>query len=145
MPWVFEALGTPRVHHVGIVARSERAALSQMARLGLQEEFRGRVETWDVLCIFAKAHGGSPIEFVVPGSGPLQKFNQGLGGLHHVALQVPDLEHTMVKLAAKGIKMLEDRPVKGAGNFLCNFLPPVYTGAFAVELVQELAPGSVSV
>lgn len=129
----------PRVHHVGIVVASEAMALAQMSRLGLEEDYRGRVEVWDVLCIFAKANGGSPIEFVVAGKeGPLRSFNSGLGGLHHVALTVPDLADAMKRFEAIGMKFVADQPVKGAGPFLCNFLPPIYTRGYAVELIQEL-------
>lgn len=127
----------PRVHHVGIVAPSEALATTQMSRLGLVEDFRGRVERWDVLCIFCQPNGGSPIEFVVPGSkSPLRLFNEGLGGLHHVALTVPDLVLAMRKFEELGMSLLESEPVQGAGNFLCNFVPPIYTRGFAVELVQ---------
>lgn len=139
-----ESLGNPPLHHVGVVVRSEKKALAQMARLGLQEDFRGYVARWDVLCIFAAGNGASPIEFVVPYSGPLLQFNQGLGGLHHIALVVPDLAQSMAELAASGVKMLEDEPVQGAGDFLCNFLPPIFTQGFAVELVQ-LQPASTPV
>ncbi|MGH6802696.1 MAG: VOC family protein [Methyloceanibacter sp.] len=131
-------LSNPRLHHVGIVTASAQRALEHMSKLGLQEDFRGYVEKWDVLCIFARPNGGSPIEFVVPFSGPLLEFNRGLGGIHHVALTVPDLRAAMTQLAARGVKMLEEEPVKGAGPFLCNFLHPLYTRAFAVELVEEL-------
>jgi catechol 2,3-dioxygenase-like lactoylglutathione lyase family enzyme len=136
-------LTNPRLHHVGIVVPSEAQASLQMKRLGLFEDYRGRVEVWNVLCIFARANGGSPIEFVVPGAdGPLRSFNQGLGGLHHVALTVPDLAEAMRRFAAMGIEMVAPAPVKGAGPFLCNFLPPIYTRGYAVELIQELEPAA---
>lgn len=129
----------PKVHHVGIVVASEARAAAQMAALGLEEDFRGRVEIWDVLCIFAKANGGSPMEFVVPGPrSALRSFNGGLGGLHHVALTVPDLAVAMARFAESGVALIEAEPVKGAGQFICNFLPPIYTRGYAVELVQEL-------
>jgi len=139
---VISALNSPVLHHVGIVVRTEKLALAQMARLGLQEDYRGHVAAWDVLCIFARGNGGSPVEFVVPGSpGPLRDFNNGLGGLHHLAFAVPDLAEATARLAAIGVKMLEAQPVRGAGRFLCNFIPPIYTRAYAVELVQLLPEG----
>ena len=36
------------------------------------------------------------------------------------------------------MKMVEDEPIKGAGNFLCNFLSPIYTRGLTVEFVQML-------
>ena len=128
----------PRLHHVGIVTPSEKQANLQMTSLGLTEEFRGYVEKWDVLCIFTRPNGASPLEFVIPFSGPLKQFNGGLGGLHHIGLTVRDIRTTMRELAKNGITMLEDEPVKGAGPFLCNFLHPAFTKGFTVELVQEL-------
>ena len=133
------ALNAPVLHHVGIVVGSEKQALAQMLRLGLKEHYRGHVAAWDVLCIFAHGNGGSPLEFVVPlSAGPLRDFNKGLGGLHHLAFAVPDLFEATARLAAMGVNMLEPQPVKGAGPFLCNFIPPLFTRAYAVELVQLL-------
>jgi methylmalonyl-CoA/ethylmalonyl-CoA epimerase len=134
---VLALLQNPQLHHVGIVVASEKQALAQMARLGLQEDYRGHVAVWDVLCIFAKGNGGSPIEYVVPlSAGPLRDFNNGLGGLHHLAFTVPDLVATSQQLQAMGVKMVHDEPVQGAGPFLCNFVPPLFTRSYAIELVQ---------
>jgi methylmalonyl-CoA/ethylmalonyl-CoA epimerase len=128
----------PPLHHVGIVQPSEEEALAMMALLGLEEDFRGFVPQWSALCIFTRAAGASPIEFVVPDGGPLAKFNGGFGGLHHIALRVPDLRALARRLEAEDMKMVEDEPVKGAGNFLCNFLSPIFTRGLTVEFVQPL-------
>jgi hypothetical protein len=68
----------------------------------------------------------------------LAQFNKGVGGLHHIALQVPDLGLLAEALAAEGIRLLEPEPVKGAGPFMCNFLSPAYTRGLIVEFVQLL-------
>jgi catechol 2,3-dioxygenase-like lactoylglutathione lyase family enzyme len=128
----------PPLHHVGIVQPSEEDALALMALMGLEEDYRGFVPQWSALCIFTKAQSGSPIEFVVPDGGPLAKFNKGAGGLHHVALQVSDLNAVQRALEAQGMKLLEAEHVKGAGDFLCNFLSPVYTRGITIEFVQLL-------
>jgi catechol 2,3-dioxygenase-like lactoylglutathione lyase family enzyme len=129
----------PHLHHVGIVLSSEDEAKALMTLLGLKEDFRGYVPQWFALCIFTTAERGSPLEFVIPDGGPLLKFNKGLGGLHHVALEVSDLRATTEKLKSQGIKLLEEQPVKGAGNFICNFLSPVYSRGITVEFVQVIA------
>jgi methylmalonyl-CoA/ethylmalonyl-CoA epimerase len=131
-------IANPPLHHVGIVQPSEQDALALMNLLGLEEDYRGFVEQWSATCIFTKKLNGSPIEFVIPSGGPLERFNKGAGGLHHIALQVPDLEKLTRGLEAQGMKLLETSPVKGAGNFLCNFLSPVYTRGLIVEFVQLL-------
>jgi methylmalonyl-CoA/ethylmalonyl-CoA epimerase len=124
------------LHHVGIVQPSEEDALALMALMGLEEDYRGFVPQWSALCIFTKPNGASPIEFVVPDGGPLARFNKGAGGLHHIALQVPSLDRLARALEAEGMKLLEAEHVRGAGNFLCNFLSPVYTRGLTIEFVE---------
>jgi methylmalonyl-CoA/ethylmalonyl-CoA epimerase len=128
------------LHHVGIVMPSEAEVRDLMELLGLEEDYRGYVPTWSALCIFTKALGASPIEFVVPDGGPLLKFNKGMGGLHHVAFVVDDLAQLARDLEARDIRLLEAEPVKGAGDFLCNFLSPVYTRGLTVEYIQLIPP-----
>ena len=126
------------LHHVGIVQPTEADAKALMALLGLEEDYRGFVPQWSALCIFTVAKSGSPIEFVIPDGGPLERFNKGAGGLHHIALQVPSLRELAKALEAEGMKLLEPEPVKGAGPFLCNFLSPIYTRGITIEFVELL-------
>jgi catechol 2,3-dioxygenase-like lactoylglutathione lyase family enzyme len=131
--------GVPKnlpLHHVGIIQPTESAALALMALLGLEEDFRGFVPKWSALCIFTRKVAGSPIEFVVPDGGPLAKFNKGLGGLHHIALEVTSLDDLAHRLSAAGMKLLETEHVKGAGQFFCNFLSPIYTRGITIEFVE---------
>jgi catechol 2,3-dioxygenase-like lactoylglutathione lyase family enzyme len=131
-------LDNPPLHHVGIVQSDEESAMALMSLLGLQEDYRGYVPQFSALCIFTRRATGSPIEFVIPDGGPLVKFNKGAGGLHHIALEVPDLLATMRHYEDQGIAMLEPAPVKGAGDFLCNFLRPSATRGVITEFVQKL-------
>ena len=124
------------LHHVGIISPSEEDAQELMQLLGLEEDYRGFVPQFSALCIFTKALGRSPIEFVVPDGGPLARFNKGAGGVHHIALEVPDLVALGRRLEAEGMGLLEDEPVKGAGPFLCNFLDPRFTRGVIIEFVQ---------
>lgn len=129
---------SPRLHHVGIVSPSEEDAMAFMALMGLEEDYRGYVPQWSALCIFTRPNGASPIEFVIPDGGPLMRFNKGAGGYHHIALEVPDLDALAAGLAAQGMSLLEADHVKGAGDFLCNFLSPIHTRGLTVEFVQIL-------
>ena len=126
------------LHHVGVVYPTEEDVATVMDVLGLREDYRGFVPQWSALCIFAKAERGSQVEFVVPKGGPLERFNKGAGGVHHMAFEVEDLAATMSEYEARGMKFLEPAPIKGAGPFLCNFLSPLYTRGGLVEFVQLL-------
>ena len=129
---------TPKLHHVGIIMPSEEEAAEYIARMGYEEDYRGTVEKWQVLCIFLRCCGPTAIELVIPWGGPLTKFNQGFAGVHHYAIEVPDIVSTQAALAGQGIKFLEDQPLKGAGNFLCNFIQPAFTRGVMVEYIQVL-------
>jgi methylmalonyl-CoA/ethylmalonyl-CoA epimerase len=131
-------LKNPPLHHVGVVQPDEETALALMALLGLRQSYRGFVESFHALCIFTEGAGRTPIEFVVPDGGPLARFNKGAGGLHHVAFEVPDLVALMEDFARRDMPMLEPKPVKGAGAFLCNFLMPSATRGLIVEYVQTI-------
>jgi catechol 2,3-dioxygenase-like lactoylglutathione lyase family enzyme len=124
------------LHHVGIVLPSEEDVETLMTVLGMREDYRGFVPQWSALCIFARADKGSLIEYVVPKGGPLERFNKGAGGVHHIALEVADLAATMRAYEAQGMKFLEKEPIKGAGPFLCNFLSPIYTRGALIEFVE---------
>lgn len=80
--------------------------------------------------------GQPAIELVVPEGGPLEKFNKGAGGLHHYALETADIIATQQQLSKKGIRMIEEQPVKGAGDFLCNFVHPISTRGIIIEYIQ---------
>ncbi len=137
-------LNDPRLHHVGVVQPDEDTVVDLMAVLGLHEEYRGYVPQFQALCIFARAAGGSQIEFVVPDGGPLLKFNKGAGGIHHLAFETPDLVALARDFEAQGLRMLEPEPVKGAGPFLCNFLLPSATRGVIVEYIQLLPAAGAS-
>jgi catechol 2,3-dioxygenase-like lactoylglutathione lyase family enzyme len=126
----------PLLHHVGIVVPDEDEMAAMMAVLGLVEDYRGIVPTFQALCVFTRGNGASPVEFVVPHGGPLLKFNKGMGGLHHLAYVVDSLDAKAAELAAQGMKLLEPEHVRGAGPFICNFLSPVYTRGLTVEYVE---------
>jgi methylmalonyl-CoA/ethylmalonyl-CoA epimerase len=129
----------PKLHHVGVIQPDMEAAASYMALFGHEEDYRGWVEAFSCWCIFLKApQGNASVELVVPEGGPLARFNRGAGGLHHYAFETPDILALQAELEARDVKMLEPEPVKGAGNFLCNFVHPVSTRGVIVEYVQPL-------
>ena len=128
---------TPAVlHHVGIVVPDMNEMTAMMNTLGLVEDYRGYVPEFFALCVFTKANGASPVEFVIPDGGPLLKFNKGMGGLHHLAYLTDSLDAKAVELTAAGMRFIADKHVRGAGPFRCNFLSPIYTRGLTVEYIE---------
>lgn len=129
----------PRIHHVGIVQPDMESAEEYMAVFGQAEAYRGYVPEFECWCIFLKAPPGeAAVELVVPTGGSLARFNRGAGGLHHYAYHTDDIVVLGAELASRDIFMLRPEPVKGAGNFLCNFVNPLFTRGILVEFVQPL-------
>jgi methylmalonyl-CoA/ethylmalonyl-CoA epimerase len=128
--------GETSLHHVGIICRSEEAAAKLIELTGMAEQHRGVVDAYESLCVFCGTPEGALVELVIPSGGDLTKFNRGAGGLHHVAIAVPNLRELGAELSERGISLLEEEPVRGAGDFWCNFLSPVHTGGVLIEYVE---------
>lgn len=131
-------MAVKRLHHVGIIMPTLEKAQLIMRLLGLETDFAGYVPEYQADCIFTKHGNGSPVEFIVPKGGVLSEYNNGRGGLHHLAYEVDDVRRVRDELAAKGIELLEKTPVKGAGDFLVNFMRPRDGGGILVEFVQPI-------
>jgi methylmalonyl-CoA epimerase len=57
-------------------------------------------------------------------------------GLHHVALQVPDIDAAFARMQAEGVRMVSDAVKIGAGGHRYFFVHPASAGGVLVELVQ---------
>lgn len=83
--------------------------------------------------------GATRVELLQP-SGPdstVQKFLDRRGpGLHHIAYRVPDIEAALHRLAAAGVRLIDEQPRLGAGGHKVAFLHPQSTHGVLVELVE---------
>ena len=75
---------------------------------------------------------------IIPTEGVLTRFNQGKGGLHHIAFSVPDVEEVRRKYQDEGIVLLEEQAVSGAGNILVNFMRPKDGRGVLIEFVETI-------
>lgn len=131
-----------RMHHVGVVLPTVEQAEHLIDLLGLEVDYRGYVKSYHADLIFTK-YGPrleSPIEFIIPHEGVLTKFNNGKGGIAHLAFEVEDVEAASQELRDKGLEMLEPEAVEGTSDIIVNFLRPRYSEGILIELVQTVAP-----
>ncbi len=127
-----------KIHHVGIVFNEMERADALIELLGLEEEYRGYVDAYQAWCIFIKPNGGSKLEFIIPDGGKLVDFNGGKGGIHHIAYEVGDVEQVRRDMAERGITLLEQAAVPGAGDIMVNFMRPRDGSGVLVEFVENL-------
>lgn len=133
-----------RMHHVGIVFPNMERVNTFLDTFNFEIERSEYVEAYHADCLFTK-HGDNEtaLEFIVPTEGVLTKYNDGKGGIHHIALEVDDVEAVRQEYEAKGLKMLETAAVDGACGIIVNFLRPRYGSGILVEFIQRLDDTSV--
>lgn len=68
---------------------------------------------------------------------PISKFIEKKGeGIHHIAIEVENIEAEMKRLSALGFTLLNEIPKDGADNKLICFLHPKTTNGVLIELCQ---------
>jgi methylmalonyl-CoA/ethylmalonyl-CoA epimerase len=77
------------------------------------------------------------LESTAPDS-PVAKFLEKKGaGVHHVAFRVENIEEALAELKEKGIRLIDEKPRKGAGGAKIAFLHPKATNGVLVELCER--------
>ena len=128
-----------RLHHVGIVMPTMEKAESFLEKFGLEKDYMEYVDSYQADCLFTKyGPEESPVELVIPRGGVLAEYRGGKGGIHHIAFEVDDVDAVRDSYEAKGMGMLEETPVEGAGGILVNFLRPRFGEGVLVEFVQRV-------
>ena len=127
-----------KIDHLGIAVKSVAAAKEFYEALGLAVSAQETVAAEKVNLAMATV-GESRLELLEPMSddSTIAKFLTKRGeGLHHVALQVPDLATVVEKLKKSGIRLVSDEIKIGAGGHRYVFVHPSSAGGVLVELVE---------
>jgi LAO/AO transport system kinase len=126
------------IDHLGIAVRSIDQALKfYQDQLGLNVSMRETVAQEKVNVAMLPL-GESRLELLEPAAqdSTIEKFlDKRGGGLHHVAIRVPDLRAAVERLRTSGARVLNE-PRSGAGGHLYVFVHPESTGGVLLELIQ---------
>jgi methylmalonyl-CoA epimerase len=130
-----------RVNHIGIAVESLEDALTLWRDvLGLEP-----VEVEEVAAMKVRAAKLRPSETDIEllestdDEGPIGKFVTNKGpGIHHVCLEVDDIEGTLAELAAAGYRLIDDQPRVGAGGYRVAFVHPKSSGGVLLELSEKI-------
>ena len=85
--------------------------------------------------------GETRIELLEPTSedSPISKFLEKRGGgIHHIAIEVEDIEAALRQMKQNGARLIDEKPRVGAENCLIAFVHPASSGGVLLELVQPL-------
>lgn len=135
---------TTRLSHLGIaVPAHDDVIVFWRDLLGLQLELEEHVASEGVrVAMLRLGAGGACIELLQPDAGDntVARFLERRGpGMHHVAFEVDDLASLMARLAAAGVRLIDEQPRAGAHGTRVAFVHPQSTGGVLVELVQAQA------
>ena len=127
----------PRIAHVGIAVRSLDEILPfYRDLLGFPEV---PIADSDGARIAALAAGDSLVELLEAEhpDTPIGKFVAKRGpGIHHLCIAVDDLDDTLDRCRAAGIRLIDQTPRMGAEGKRIAFLHPSATAGVLVELTE---------
>ena len=128
-----------KINHLGIATKGIDGALKFWAdSLGLENVHIETVEDQKVRVAMLPI-GESRIELLEPTSddSPISKFLEKRGGgIHHIAVDVEDIEASLKQLKDKGVRLIDESPRIGAEGCLVAFIHPSSSGGVLLELVQ---------
>ena len=71
--------------------------------------------------------------------GQIAKFIQKRGqGIHHIALEVDDIQAELDRLKAGGVQLINEKPYLNAHNEQVAFIHPKSTFGILIELIQTV-------
>lgn len=127
-----------KISHIAVaVANLDEALAKYEQALGLKPTSRENVPSQRVEAALLPI-GESSIELISPrGNDGIQRFLDKRGpGLHHIAVEVEDLDAALVILKALGVPLIDEGPRPGAHDHRVAFLHPKATGGVLIELVE---------
>jgi methylmalonyl-CoA epimerase len=127
-----------KINHIGIAVNSIEDALKLYTdALGLKVEDIEIVEAQKVRTAIIPV-GESEIELLesTDPEGVIAKYIEKRGeGLHHLALEVSDIQQALDTLREKGIQLIDETPRSGVKSTRIAFLHPKETKVL-IELVE---------
>jgi len=129
-----------KIDHLGIaVNKIEDGKKFWTDVLGLEFEGSETVAEQKVTTAFFPV-GESEVELLESTAldGPIAKYIEKRGeGLQHIAFRVENIEAALEELKKKGIRLIDEKPRKGAGGAKIAFLHPKSTSGVLVELCER--------
>ena len=128
-----------KLDHVGLVVQNTDETVSLLSKLfGFEiAESRTEPEAGFKSTLVSKAEVTVELIEPVGAQGMIQRFVEKRGGgLHHISIQVSDLEGEMRRLRALGVQFSSDEPASVSGTKVV-FIHPRSTNGLLIELIQR--------
>src|SRR5919106_2122507 len=116
-----------KIDHIGIATRSIEESLGFWRdALGLEVKHTETVEEQGVRVAMLPV-GEPRVELLEPTGPdtPVARFLEKRGGgIHHIAVRVPDIRAALARLKEGGARLIDEAPRRGANNCLVAFVHP---------------------
>ncbi len=133
-------MSVKRIDHIAVVVDDIDASLAFWRdALGLDMTHLEEVEEQESIVAFLPT-GGSEVELVKPTtetSGVARYLAKRGPGMHHICLEVDNLEEMLADMKANGVKLINETPTIGAGGKKIAFVHPSSANGVLVELYQD--------
>ncbi len=129
-----------KINHLGIATNGIDEALKfWQDALGLENVHTETVEDQKVRVAMLPI-GDTKIELLEATSedSPIAKFLEKRGGgIHHIAVEVENIEESLMKLKKEGTRLIDEKPRLGAEGCLIAFVHPSSSNGVLLELIQK--------
>lgn len=129
-----------KIDHLGIAVKDMSEAIKFYEEmLGLKVSEVELVEEQKVKVAFLPI-GDSEVELLesTTPDGPIARFIEKNGeGIQHIAFRVDNLEQKLEELKGKGVRLIDEKPRRGAGGAMIAFLHPKSTFGTLIELCER--------
>jgi methylmalonyl-CoA epimerase len=129
-----------KINHLGIATKGIDEALKfWQDALGLENVHTETVEDQKVRVAMLPI-GDTRIELLeaTADDSPIAKFVEKRGGgIHHIAVEVENIEESLAKLKREGARLIDESPRMGAENCLIAFVHPSSANGVLLELIQK--------
>jgi methylmalonyl-CoA/ethylmalonyl-CoA epimerase len=130
-----------KIEHLGIAVKSIANSNDILSKLLDTTAYKEEsVDSENVLTSFFML-GETKIELLeaTAEDSAITKFIEKRGeGIHHIALDVVDIEYELERLKALGFQLIHEKPKLGADGKKIAFLHPKSTNGILVELCEDL-------
>lgn len=134
-----------KIDHIGIAVPELNAAVEQYKTLGFDFHGTEEVAAQKVNTAFFEI-GESHLELLEPTApdSPIAKFLDKRGsGIHHICMEVQDIDAELARLAKTDTRLINEKPVIGAGGHRVAFIHPKSTSGVLLELLERKKDGDV--
>ena len=130
-----------KLDHIGLATRELEEGLALWRDiLGLQVDGTEEIQEQGVRVAMLPI-GDTHVELLEPLSpeSPVGRFLSKRGpGIHHLAVEVEDINASLAVLKKRGARLIDETPRVGARGCLVAFVHPATTNGILLELVQHL-------